>query len=417
MADQTIKCPYCSREIPLTETLSNQIKEGVRSEYESKAREKELEFKAREEEINKKNREMEESKKSLEGIIANKLALERTKLVKEAEKRAKDELEIRFKDLEAEKAEKERLLRDAREQELILRKKARELEESKKALDLDMARKLDEEREKIRQSTLEMFSEDHRLKDLEKDKKMNDMLKTIEELKRKAEQGSQQTQGEILELDLEALLKARFPADVIEPVPKGMRGADILQKVYTKNGVYCGAIAWESKRTKAWNDEWLTKLKEDQLDVKAELAVLITEALPKGLTSFTLMEGVWVSSIVLAGSVAEALRAGLVEVAQTRLSAVGKSEKMESVYNYLSGSEFRQKIESIVEAFKSMREDLDHEKRAMIKIWAKREKQIERVVANTLRMYGDMQGIIGASLPEIKSLELGSGESLEEAEN
>ncbi|MEW6616793.1 MAG: DUF2130 domain-containing protein [Thermodesulfobacteriota bacterium] len=232
--------------------------------------------------------------------------------------------------------------------------------------------------------------------------------------RRKAEQGSMQTQGEVLELDLEAHLKICFPVDEIEPVPKGMRGADILQKVYSRSGQHCGAIIWETKHTKAWSDGWLSKLKDDQRDVKAEIAVIVTEALPKGINSFAQLEGVWVTNFMLASSLAEVLREGLIELSQAKLSAIGKNEKVEAIYNYLSGPEFKQKVEAIVEAFKSMKEDLDQEKRAMTRIWAKREKQIERVIMNTAGMYGDMQGIIGATLPQIKILEIGAGDGTEE---
>ncbi|MBI5454082.1 MAG: DUF2130 domain-containing protein [Deltaproteobacteria bacterium] len=410
MPDQTIKCPYCSRDIPLTETLSSQIKEGVRKEFEDKARARELELKKREDALAGKSREVDEAKRSLEESLAKRLAVEKAKLVEAASRKAKEELLVEMKNLQDENDEKARLLAEARGKELELRKQARELEEAKKTVDLDVARKIDAEREKIRLSTLEMFSEEHRLRDFEKERKIADMQKMIDELKRKSEQGSQQAQGEALELDLESLLKSRFPVDSIEPVPKGMRGADILQKVYTRTGVYCGSIAWESKRTKAWNDEWITKLKEDQIEVKAEAAVIVTETLPRSVSSFSQIDGVWVTAIPLAGSLAEALRVALIQVALSRLSAVGKNEKMESIYNYLTGTEFRQKVEAIVEAFKAMKEDLDAEKRSAIKNWARREKQIEKVITNTLRMYGDVQGISGKSLPELKSLEPGENE-------
>lgn len=410
MPDQTIKCPYCSRDIPLTETLSSQIKEGVRKEFEERARARELELKKREDALTGKSRELDEAKRSIEESLARRLAVEKAKLVESAQKKAKEELLVELKNLKDENDEKAKLLAEARGKELELRKQARELEEAKKTVELDVARKIDAEREKIRQATLEMFSEEHRLRDFEKEKKIADMQKMIDELKRKSEQGSQQAQGEALELDLESLLRSKFPADAVEPVPKGMRGADILQKVYTRTGVYCGSIAWESKRTKAWNDEWIAKLKEDQIEVKAEVAVIVTETLPKSVSSFSQIDGVWVTAIPLAGGLAEALRVALIQVAHSRLSAVGKNEKMESIYNYLTGTEFRQKVEAIVEAFKAMKEDLEAEKRLMNKNWAKREKQIEKVTMNTLRMYGDVQGISGKSLPELKSLEPGENE-------
>ena len=369
-----------------------------------------VEKKKKEGELQKRASELEESKRSLDETVARKLAVEKGRLQDEARKRALEQVDIELKDLREDKARKDSLLDESRKKEIELLRRNRQIEEEKRALELEAARKLDAEREKIRQSTLEAFSEEHRLKDLEKDRKMSDLMKTIEELKRKGEQGSQQSQGEILELDLEAMLKARFPVDLIEPVAKGVRGADIIQKVYTRSGLLCGSIAWESKRTKAWNDEWVTKLKDDQREMKAEVAVIVTEALPKGLSAFGLVDGVWVTTVPLAGSLADALRATLTEVSLARASAVGKNEKMEAIYNYLSGPEFRQRVEGIVEAFSAMKEDLESEKRAMMRIWAKREKQIERVTSSTTGMYGDMHGIIGSTMPEIKTLELGPGD-------
>ena len=237
---------------------------------------------------------------------------------------------------------------------------------------------------------------------------MEDMRKTIDDLKRKAEQGSMQTQGEVLELDLEASLKARFPYDNIEPVSKGMRGADVIQKVLNPAGQDCGSIVWETKRTKAWSDGWIEKLKSDQREVNAEIAVIVTEALPKGMQQFGQMEGVWITSPVLSGSIAAVLRESLIKINLAILSSVNKGEKMEILYDYFSGSQFRQKIEAVVEAFSTMKNDLDKEKRAITKSWSKREKQIEKVILNTAGLYGDMQGIIGASLPEISMLDYDS---------
>ena len=235
---------------------------------------------------------------------------------------------------------------------------------------------------------------------------MESMRKQIEELRRKAEQGSQQLQGEVQELELEEILRAAFPFDSIEPVPKGIRGADVLQKVHNQSGHFCGTILWESKQTKAWSDAWIAKLKDDQREVKAEIAVILTTTLPKGVDAFNQVDGVWITNYKSLMGLTTALRINLIQLSNTKLASVGKGEKMEALYNYLSGVEFRQRIEAIVEAFSTMKQDLDQEKRAMTKIWAKREKQIERVVTSTAGMYGDIQGIVGASLPELKGLEL-----------
>lgn len=413
MTEQKITCTYCGKDIPLTEALSKQIKEGLRKEFESKAREKEKEFSKREEDIRRRLQEIEDSKKDIDRLVAERLSVEKNNLTKEARERAKEDMRLELKDMEERIAEKEKKIAEAQETELELRKKTRELDEKQKSFELEMIRRLDDEREKVKKEALDALSEEHRLKDLEKDKRIEDMRKTIEELKRKSEQGSVQIQGEVLELDIESLLKAKFPADVIEPVPKGIKGADILQKVYDTKGQCCGTIVWESKNTKNWNNDWTEKIKDDQREIKAELAVIVTKAIPTEVKDFAKVDGVWVTRVQLAGCLAEALRAELIEVSRARLSAVGKNEKMEVLYNYLSGPQFRHKVEAIVEAFKTMKEDLDREKRAMNSMWAKREKQMERVLANTSTMYGDMQGIIGASLPGIKALELEAGEEEE----
>ncbi|MFH1704186.1 MAG: DUF2130 domain-containing protein [Nitrospirota bacterium] len=420
MSDQTIICPHCSREIPLTETLSQQIRESIQKELEAEAQEKEKALKQREKILAEKEKEIENAKSTIEQQVLERLKVKEAKLKLAAKAEAESALQIELKDLKEQVSEKEKKLKEAQGIELEMRKKSRELEERHKSLELEVARKIDAEREKIRQDALIMLSEDHRLKDIEKDKKIEDLCKKIDELKRKADQSPIQIQGEVLELDLEVLLKARFPHDVIEPVPRGMRGADILQKVINATGQPCGTIIWETKRTKAWSDSWISKLKEDQREVKAEIAVIVSEVLPKGISSFSHVEGVWIASPALAGNVAEVLRLTLIQVSQATLSSANKDEKMELLYNYLSGPTFRQKVEAIVEAFVAMKEDLDKEKRVMTKNWAKREKQIEKVIMNTAGMYGNMQGIIGISLPEIKLLETGfedESTSFEDAEH
>ena len=241
------------------------------------------------------------------------------------------------------------------------------------------------------------------------------MKNTIEELGRQAAQGSQQRQGEALEQVLEEELKACFAQDDFESVGTGKRGADLLQRVCDGMGKACGTIIWEAKRTKVWQDDWIDKLKQDQREAGADLPVIVTIAMPKGLRGFGVYEGVWVTDYSSFINLTTALRAGIIETSHARASAVGKSEKMEVLYDYLSGAGFRQKVEAIVEAFVTMRNELDQEKRAVTRMWSKREKQIQRVVDNTAAMYGEMQGIIGA-LPEIESLELKALEAGEEEE-
>jgi len=401
MASDTIKCPRCDNIIPLTEALSREINESLRKEFETRERQKEEEFRRREEKLKKAQ--------------AEAFTSERARLELKARERAQQEAAVKIRALEDERRENKQLLGVARAKELAYLKEKRAFEDEKRDFELKVARALDEERAAIRERAEKTVIEEHRLKDLEKDKKIQDMQKSIMELKRKSEQGSMQTQGEVMELDLEATLKGRFPFDEIIPVPKGIRGADIIQKVQTNTGHYCGSIIWELKRTKAWGGDWLAKLRDDQREVKAEIAVIATEALPKEVSSFKFIDGVWVTGYHLAPNLAEALRNGLVQLARVRRSSEGKEEKKEAIFKYLSGPEFKHKVEAIIESFTTMKGELEQEKRAMTRLWAKRDKQIERVFANTLRMYGDLEGILGAALPPIKTLELDDGAEEDEA--
>jgi hypothetical protein len=232
------------------------------------------------------------------------------------------------------------------------------------------------------------------------------MTRTIEELKRKAEQGSQQSQGEVLELELEELLRGRFPTDLIEPVAKGELGADVIQQVNGAVGQPAGIVLWETKRTKAWSDSWLAKLREDQRRCGADIALIISHALPKHIEHFDLMDGVWVAHPRCALPVAVALRQSLIELSSSRLVQQGQQTKMEQVYQYLTGNKFRQRIEAVVEKFNDMREDLDKERKFIGRQWAKRETQIVAVIESTVGMVGDLQAIAGKAMPEIASLEM-----------
>ncbi|MBE9527661.1 MAG: DUF2130 domain-containing protein [Proteobacteria bacterium] len=403
MSEQNIKCPHCENEFSLDETLSSRIEAGVkaekeraRAEYNDALRKKESEYGAREAELKRQSEE--------------RLEADRARMKAEAEERAKERSFVEIRALKEEKDEQARSIAELRSAELENRRKTRELEEKGKNQEIEMERKLDVERNRIKAEAADLFSEEHRLKDAEKDKKLSDMSRQVEEMNRKLQQGSMQTQGEVLELELEEQLGARFRSDTIEPVPKGIRGADILQRVSDDMGRASGTIVWELKRAKNWSEGWIGKLKDDQRAVKAEVAVLVTAVLPDDITGFAFRDGVWVTSIGLAVQLASALRTGLIQTAHARSSADGKGERMEVVYNYLTGPEFTHKIEAIVEAFRGMKDDLEKEKRAFAKIWSSREKQIDRVIINTTTLYGDIQGITGGTLPEIKSLELDSGE-------
>jgi hypothetical protein len=388
MADQSISCPSCGKKIPLTRALRAEIESSVKEQYE--------------ETLEKRERE-------LQSHYERQLKQDLDRVQKEAAKAAEKKSAQELAGLKEQLNDQSRELDDARKLELAIRKRERELERRQEDLELTVARKLDEERTRLVTEAQKRLTDQHRLKDAEKERQLADMRRQIEDLKRKAEQGSQQLQGEAGEGELEATLRATFPFDDIKPVAQGMRGADIHQVVIDSRGARAGAILWECKNARNWSDGWLDKLKQDQRALRADVAVLVTTSLPKGCNRLTLVDGVLVTDFACAAPVAGILRANLLQIAQTRCAAMNKGEKLELLYRYLSGVEFRQRVEAIVEAFERMREDLDQERRATERQWSRRSKQIEAVTFNISGMYGDLQGLV-PSLPSISRLELPAGD-------
>ncbi|MDE5457248.1 DUF2130 domain-containing protein [Bradyrhizobium sp. CSA112] len=392
-----IGCPNCGEKIPVTEVIYHQIAERTREELKCESAEQQAV-------LSEKIRNLQLREAELDRLVEERVNAGQARVEQEALNKARQLLAIEIEDLRAQSNEKAELLAASQRAELELRKKAREFEERERALSVEVQRKLDEGRALIEEQIASRLQEQYHLRDAEKDKKLRDAGIANDLLRRKLEQGSQQTQGEVLELELEGLIRSAFPLDQIEPVPKGVTGADVLQRVINRSGHLCGMILWELKRTKAWSEGWIQKLKDDQRSIKADLAMLVTEALPKDCNNFTQINGVWVTSSQCAINLAIALRGQLIEVAVTKLAAVGKNEKMEFIYQYLSGPEFKQRIESIMEAFNDMQSDLQEERRITERRWAKREKQLQRVIFGTAGMYGDFQGLIGSSLQSIAAL-------------
>ncbi len=380
------------------------------------AQEKELAARKREREIEQIKQQLDEQRVELEENLRKRLDEGRAELVRQAREKAKEEFGLELKDREAALAELQAKVQQANQKELAFLKEKRDLEEKIRSVELEVTRRTQEELKKVREQALKEMDEQHRLKLLEKEQQVEALRRQIEDLKRSAEQGSQQMQGEVLEVALEELLKNLFPTDAIEPVAKGIRGADVIQRVYDEGGMDCGLILWESKRTRHWSKEWLPKLRDDLRVVKASRSVLVSEQLPEHIRHFGQVDGVWVVNWGCVHPVAMALREGLIAVARGRRAMEGQHSKMELVYNYLIGQEFCNRVSGIAEAFMTMRQDLEAEKRAYQRCWAKREKQLERVVVNTSGLYGDLQGIIGSTLPEIKGMSLdalGAGDSLD----
>lgn len=370
MADAQITCPSCGHQFPVSDALSAQIRDtleaNLRSDFDKRLK----------------------------------------RAVTQAETQAREQMAPEFKLLTEQLAEARGKAAEAQQAELALRKKAEAVEARARELDLEVARRLDVEKQRLEESLRRTAGEEQALKLREKDKQIDDLKKLVEEMKRKSEQGSQERQGEVLELDIEERLSALFPHDIVRPVPKGMRGADLVQEVCGSGGQVCGTIVWETKNTRNWSPAWIDKLKEDQRAVGASLAVLVTVALPADVRDFGRIGGVWVASVSAWPALALALREQLVAVAFARATSEGRQEKMALLYDYLSGEAFHHRVEAIVEAFTAMQTQLHGERRAMERLWREREKQIERVITHTAGMYGEVRGLVGASLPEIPALTL-----------
>lgn len=417
MTEPTITCPNCKAEIRLTESLAAPLIAATRQQFERQIAQKDADIAKREQGIRDKERQIAEARRSLDEQVADQVAAqlkaERARVIAEESRKAKlasaAELETKARELaelnEVLKARDEKLA-EAQKAQAELIKKQRELDDAKRELELTVEKRVQEGLTEVRSQARLEAEEGLKLKVLEKDQTIASMQKKIEELKQKAEQGSQQLQGEVQELELENLLRAKFPFDTIEPVPKGEFGGDVLHRVVSQGGQPCGTMLWEFKRTKNWSDGWLAKLRDDQRSAKAEVAILVSQALPKGVETFEIVDGVWVAHPRAALPVATILRHTLVQVSMARQVSEGLQTKTEMVYQYLTGPRFRQRVEAIVEAFSSMQEDLDKERKAIMKQWAKREEQIERVMGATVGMYGDLQGIAGKSLQEIEGLSL-----------
>jgi|CXWL01.1.fsa_nt_gi hypothetical protein len=416
MTEPTITCPNCKTEIKLNESLAAPLIAATRKQFEQQLAQKDSDIATREQAMRDKEKQLLEDKRKIDDQVADQVAAqlkaERVRVIAEESKKAKlasaAELENKAReltDLQEVLKSRDQKLAEAQQAQAELIKKQRALDDEKRELELTVEKRVQSGLTEVRTLAKKDAEDEQKLKVMEKEQTIAAMQKQIEDLKRRAEQGSQQLQGEVQELELENLLRTKFPFDAIEPVPKGEFGGDVLHRVRGNGGQDSGTILWESKRTKSWSDGWLTKLREDQRTAKAEVAVIVTQVLPKGVETFELVEGVWVTHPRAALPVAMILRQSLLDLAGARLASEGQQSKTEMVYQYLTGPRFKQRVEAIVEAFSTMQEDLSAEKKAIQRQWAKREIQIDKVMQSTVGMYGDLQGIAGKSLQEIEGLE------------
>ncbi len=428
MAEQYIECPHCGKRIEVSKLLTEQIARDLRRDFDAKAvqLQKEADKRFRETIEKETLRIQQQAKKAAEQKHSAQIVALEAKLL-EKEKQAMD-LEIdadkRLRQaVEKEKLRIEQQAKTSAEQKhsakiVALETKLREKE--KQAIEFQKQRtgiqkqqnelvarqkRLDSEIKKAEQAATDKVEDEFRSRELELEKKLRDARKQAFELKRKLDQSSQQTQGEVAELELEKALRKAFPSDDVKSIAKGRAGADMLHSVYSSDGNICGTIIWESKNSSPWKKAWLPKLRSDQRRSKAQVAVLASIVLPKDVQHFANIEGVWVCEFSVALSLATALRINLIQLALASQSKSARG-KMELLFRYVSGTEFKHRVEAIVEAFTSMKEDLSRERQSMEKHWATRQKQLDIFVENVAGLYGDMHAIAGQALPKIRRLEL-----------
>lgn len=407
MTDNTISCPKCGAEIPLTEAVSHRLREELAADFEKKRTELNAAMTRREEQIAVEKEALAQREKSVQGEVSKRVDAEKARLLATATREAEEKLGIDLKDLRTQLTEQQAKLKDAQTAELELRKKQRKLEEAKAAMELEMARKLDEERQKIADAARQQGADAERLKVADKDNIIKGLQEQIASLQQRAEQGSMQLQGETLELELENQLRAAFPFDGIAEIKKGARGGDVTQSVRTNSGFACGNILWEAKRAKKWSGNWPDKLKADQRAAKAELAVIVTTCPPERLRGMAQVDGVWVCEPLFAVALATALRQGLIATAAQRVQDSNRGDKMVAIYDHLCSVEFRQHVEAIVDSFLGLKAQLESEQRAFAKQWKERGQQLQKAVNHTAMLYGGIQGIAGReALPEIRTLQL-----------
>lgn len=410
--EPTLRCPNCNHEIHLTESLAAPLLAEIRQRFQEQLASKDTEIAQKADALRQEREQLLKDREQIEDQVAKRLMAERDRLIAAESKKARDaaaaELQMRVgevAELRQALSVNNTKLAEAQQAQAEVIRRQRALDEEKRELDLTIEKRVQSSIEGIQTKAKQDADEAARLRVAEKDQTIDSMARTIEELKRKAEQGSQQSQGEVLELELEGVLRARFPADLIEPVAKGELGADVVQQVNGAIGQPDGVILWESKRTKAWSEGWLGKLRDDQRRSGADVALIVSQALPKHIEHFDLIDGVWVTHPSCAVPVVVALRQALINLSNSRVVQEGQQTKMEQIYQYLTGTKFRQRVEAVVEKFNDMSEDLDKERKFMIRQWAKRETQIHSVVDSTAGMVGDLQAIAGKAMPEIPNLD------------
>lgn len=405
-----IKCPNCGTTIDVQDILSHQLEDEIKKKYQDQLKAERDKFKTQQEDLDKAKAAFEETKRKENELFQERLqkqiADERKTIEAKLKAKLSEEQEEQFKALQNELNEKSEQVKELNRSKIEIEKLKREKEEAKELAQLEAEKKINEllkaEKEKIAKSE----SEKNELRINELRKQLEDQKKLTAEMQRKQEQGSMQLQGEVQELAIEEWLASNFPLDSIEEIKKGARGADCIQVVNTRAMANCGKIYYESKRTKDFQAGWIEKFKADMRDKEADLGVLVTEAMPSDMERMGLKDGVWVCSFAEFKGLSAVLRESVIQISKVVVSQEGKGDKMHMLYDFLTSNTFRMQVEAIVEGFSQMKNDLESEKRSMARIWKQREKQIDKVVTNTIDMYGSIKGIAGSAIQSVRALEL-----------
>jgi hypothetical protein len=417
-----IKCPNCGNVFDVENVLAADIETKYQQQYQEKLQQSLTKIDQDKKRLSDEQQLFEEKKKRENEIFAQKLQAERLKIETEIQEQLRksisNDYENKLRLLEESNMEREEKLKEARRKELAFLQKEQFLQNKEAELELTLQKKLQEERSVISEQIRNQEIEKNALKETafqlrlkEMQLQLDEQKKLAEEMKRRAEQGSMQRQGEVQEMLLEEILRENFPFDLVEEVGKGVEGADCIQVVRNNLGKECGRIIYESKRTKTWNNNWIDKLKADKRNKCADMAILVTQVYPKDMERFGERDGIWLCSFTELNSVAHLIRNGIIQIHDIQCKEENKGDKMQLLYNYLTGNEFRGQVEAIVEGFMSMKMAITRERVQMEKIWKEREKQLEKVLISTSGMYGSVKGIAGASVGNIPLLD-GSEEEL-----
>lgn len=414
---QAITCPHCHKNIDVNEVLYRQMQEQMQDEWQKKEEKMLLQIQKQQDEMTMQQKLLLEEKKQMQEALEHRLAVqlksEREVITQELRKKLSEEKEDQIKLMQRELQDQQESLREMNKLKAEMERVVREKETLSETITLqkekEMSEKLREEKGKLKQQA----EEEQMLKLKEREKIIDDLKTQMEVMKRKAEQGSMQLQGEIQELVLEQLLRTDYPYDEISEVDKGSRGADVLQIVNTRQGERCGLIYYESKRTKHFDAKWLAKLKDDNLSVKADVLVLVTEAMPEDKKKLFYRDGVWICTFFEVKGLSMVLRHMLYELKNSRNVSLNRETKMEMLYSYFTGNEFKGQFEALIEGFTDLQKGYQDERLRMQKIWKEREKQLEKILTNAVGFYGSLKGIAGTSIPDIKYLEGGNSESTE----